>query len=154
VKTLAAAVAALMLAGCTAPADHPAAVPSPARACGSPVRTDALPSWARTGFSWDGSGMNHVYGDRGDIVAILFGSPLRSPPAEDHGNKILWVSRQPVESPDQLEVTGVLDGTAERASQTVQGGPGPSIVDLPRPGCWRLTLSWSGRTDTMDLIYR
>lgn len=149
-KSLAAAlVAALLLAGCTA--DRPAKA---ARPCGSPVRVDALPSWARTGFSWDGSGMNHVYGDRGEIIAILFGSPLSSPPAPDRSNKILWVSRQPVQTPDRLRITAVLDGTTTTADREVQGGPGPSIIDLPSPGCWRLTLTWSGRTDTMDLIYQ
>jgi hypothetical protein len=129
----------------------PASVP--AASCGSPVSTDALPTWARTGFSWDGSGMQHVFGARGEIVAILFGAPLRSPSDPDRGNKILWVSRQPVELGDRLQISGVLDGTNVRFSQTIEGGPGPSIVDLPRPGCWRLTLAWSGRTDTMDLTY-
>ena len=38
--------------------------------------------------------------------------------------------------------------------RTVIGGPGPSIIDLPAPGCWRLALRWSGRTDTLDLRYR
>jgi hypothetical protein len=36
----------------------------------------------------------------------------------------------------------------------VAGGPGPSIVDVPSPGCWRMTLSWSGRRNTLDLVYR
>jgi hypothetical protein len=41
----------------------------------------------------------------------------------------------------------------------VTGGPGPSIVDLPAAGCWRLTLTWRqdpGRRqvrDTLDLAY-
>ncbi|WP_240670215.1 hypothetical protein [Actinoplanes solisilvae] len=117
------------------------------------MRADALPEWARGGFSWDGSGTKHVYGERGDIMAILFGWPLTSPPAPDRGNKILWVSREPVGLGDQLKITAVLDGTDERAEQTVAGGPGPSLVDLPRAGCWHVTLAWSGRTDTMDLIY-
>ncbi|MDM4780918.1 MULTISPECIES: hypothetical protein [unclassified Micromonospora] len=34
------------------------------------------------------------------------------------------------------------------------GWPGPSIVDLPAAGCWRLRLDWSGRTDMIDLVYR
>ena len=117
------------------------------------MRTEALPTWARAGFSWDGSGTKHVYGDSDEILAILFGAPLTSPSAEDHSNKILWVSRQPVDSPADLRITAVLDGTDVLAEQTVAGGPGPSTVDLPRPGCWRFTLSWSGRTDTLDLTY-
>ncbi|NMO51872.1 hypothetical protein HH310_11790 [Actinoplanes sp. TBRC 11911] len=147
-RILAVLLAGLLPFGCTATPP-----PASAAACGSPVSTDALPTWARTGFSWDGSGMQHVFGARGEIVAILFGAPLRSPSPPDHGNKILWVSRQPVELGDRLEISGVLAGTGLRAAQTVQGGPGPSIVDLPKPGCWRFTLSWSGRTDTLDLVY-
>jgi hypothetical protein len=41
-----------------------------------------------------------------------------------------------------------------RVVRVVQGGPGPSIVDLPRAGCWRLSLRWAGRTDELDLQYR
>ena len=37
--------------------------------------------------------------------------------------------------------------------RAVHGGPGPSIINLPAPGCWRLTLRWSGWTDQLDLRY-
>ena len=164
-KTLAtAAVAALLLAGCTqGPADadeKPAAAGENAAAgkeqpaCAPQIRTDALPTWARGGFSGDGSGLQHVLGKQGEIIAILFGAPLSSPPGEDRNNKILWVSKQRVEMGDTLKIAATLDGTTTKAEDKVDGGPGPSIIDLPQPGCWRLTLSWSGRTDTLDLIYR
>ena len=39
-------------------------------------------------------------------------------------------------------------------NHTVIGGPGPSIVDVASPGCWRFTLRWSGWTDHVDLQYR
>jgi hypothetical protein len=84
---------------------------------------------------------------------VLFGNPLSAPPAEDRSNKILWVSRLPVATGDTLRITAKLDGTSETTDREVPGGPGPSIIDLPRPGCWRLTLQWSDRTDTMDLTY-
>jgi hypothetical protein len=38
--------------------------------------------------------------------------------------------------------------------RVIRGGPGPSYVNLPSPGCWRLTLRWSGRRDSLDLEYR
>jgi hypothetical protein len=38
-------------------------------------------------------------------------------------------------------------------TRVVVGGPGPSIIDLPAAGCWRVSLAWSGRTDTLDLQY-
>ena len=31
--------------------------------------------------------------------------------------------------------------------------PGPSIVDLPRPGCWRMKLRWGTYTDMITLPY-
>ncbi|SNY60994.1 hypothetical protein [Paractinoplanes atraurantiacus] len=117
------------------------------------MRTDALPQWARGGFSWDGAGMPHVYGEQGEILAVVFGAPLKSPPAEGRANKILWVARESAEPGGDLVIAAALDGTDVRVEQKVAGGPGPSLVDLPRAGCWRLTLTWSGRTDRMDLIY-
>ena len=32
-------------------------------------------------------------------------------------------------------------------------GPGPSIVDLPSPGCWSLDLTWGSHHDHLDLAY-
>jgi hypothetical protein len=142
-------VAAFLVSGCTAADTGPEAP-----RCGSPVQTGPLPEWARGGFSWDGAGVPHVFGRRGDILGVLFGGTLSSPPAPDRSNKILWVSRVPVQPGGSLEITAQLDGTTESVHQTVGGGPGPSGVDLPRPGCWHFTLAWSGHTDTMDLTYR
>jgi hypothetical protein len=141
-------IAALVVSGCTA-----ADTRSAETACGSAVRTGPLPTWARGGFSGDGAGVPHVLGRQGDILAVLFGGTLSSPPAPDRSNKILWVSRLPATSGDSLEITAQLDGTTETATQTIPGGPGPSGVDLPRPGCWHFTLVWAGHTDTMDLTY-
>lgn len=96
--------------------------------------------------------MPYVLGANGDIVAILFGQPLRSPPQPDRNNKILWVSR--VErSGDPLKIDAKLAGTDTVASREVPDGPGPSIIDLPRPGCWSFTLSWSGHVDHMAIPY-
>ncbi|MBL7255753.1 hypothetical protein [Paractinoplanes lichenicola] len=151
-RTLAVAAAVLTLAGCTA-TTQPAETPSTAAAkCGETVRTTALPEWARAGFNWDGSGIKHVYGAKGEILAVLFGYPLSSPPGPDRGNKILWVARDQYEHGD-LTITAELAGGTARAEQKVSGGPGPSIVDLPQPGCWHVTLTWPGHTDTMDLTY-
>ena len=35
----------------------------------------------------------------------------------------------------------------------VPAGPGPSIVDLPAPGCWHLDLRWPGGADSVSLRY-
>lgn len=29
----------------------------------------------------------------------------------------------------------------------------PSIVNVPRPGCWHFVLHWSGHIDALDLPY-
>lgn len=49
-----------------------------------------------------------------------------------------------------------MDGAApvgDAVERSVQGGPGPSIIDLPDVGCWRLTLTWGTTTDGLDLEY-
>ncbi|WP_432839706.1 hypothetical protein [Dactylosporangium sp. CA-092794] len=149
--------AALALTACTAtapPPPPPPAAESPAAArtgCGSPVDTGPLPDWARAGFSGDPS-VPHVLGDRGTITAVLFGSPLTAARTDGKANKILWVAKESY-PPGDLTISAALDGTATTAGDTVEGGPGPSIVDLPRPGCWRLTLTWPGHADTLDLTY-
>lgn len=137
----------LVMGGCTT------GKPAPEAACVTRIVTDALPTWARTGFSGDGSGNPHVFSSNGDMVGVLFGNPLKAPPAEDHNNKILWVSKGPATVAGDLTITARRAGTGETAERKVDGGPGPSIIDLPEPGCWRLTLQWWGHTDTMDLTY-
>ncbi len=128
--------------------------PPPAQAaCVTKIETGALPVWARAGFSGDGSGNPHVFSKNGDMLGVLFGDPLKAPPAADHGNKILWVSRLPITTPSDFTIVAKLDGTGETVQPEVGPAPGPSIVDLPRPGCWRLTLRWSGHEDSMDLTY-
>jgi hypothetical protein len=150
VRAVVAVVVAVLVSGCGAEAE-PERAAEPA--CGSEIRTGPLPEWARAGFSDDGSGFPHVLGRDGDLLGVLFGAPLRAPPAADRANKILWVSRTEVTPGDPLRIAARLDGGTETADREIAGGPGPSIVDLPRAGCWRLTLSWSGHTDTLDLTY-
>ncbi|MFK3980620.1 hypothetical protein ACI2K4_09630 [Micromonospora sp. NPDC050397] len=148
-----------LLAGCTA-GDPPVrstlpASQAPAAAgtgCGSPVETGPLPEWARAGFTGDSS-MPHVMGDRGEIVGAIFGHPLSVSRPEGPTNKILWVSRL-ADPPGDLVIEASLEGSDTTETRRVSGGPGPSIIDLPQPGCWHLTLTWPGHTDTMDLVYR
>jgi hypothetical protein len=151
------ALAVLALAvGATTVATAPGASSSrlPSVPCHAEVHLGALPSWARGGFS--NPRIPHVLGRSQRIVAVLFGYPLRSPPRRLRRNKILWVAR---ETPD----ASALRIRAQRMSgftpvgspenRKVSGGPGPSTINLSVPGCWRLTLRWSGRTDSLDLDY-
>lgn len=159
----------VLAAGCTAsappqaaPRSGPQAAPqsasqvvpgAPARTgCGSVVETGPLPEWARAGFSGDAR-IPHVMGDGGNIVAAVFGHPLAVTRPDGSSNKILWVSKPPY-PPGDLQIDATRDGTGDAAQRRVPGGPGPSIIDLPQAGCWRLTLTWSGHSDTMDLVYQ
>lgn len=132
--------------GRTLPSADPAST-----SCVDPVPSGLLPAWARTGFSDPHPRIPYVMGDSGSIVAILFAQPLTSPPSSDHNNKILWASRVSDGSPLRVTAT-LLDGSAT-ATRVVDGGPGPSIIDLPEPGCWRFTLQWGENTDTLNLAY-
>src|SRR5450631_593462 len=119
--------------------------------CPTHVPAAVLPGWATAGFSDPKSPVPYVSGDRGDIIAILFAQPLTSPPAAGRGNKILWVSQLPASTPGDLNIEASLGPSL--VTRTVPGGPGPSLVDLPRAGCWHLTLRWGGHIDTMSLLY-
>jgi hypothetical protein len=157
--TAAIAVLAFALLGHDHRADRPAGLGvrrAPALACRSEVRIGVLPVWARAGFSEARPRMRYELGRSGRIAMIQWG-PLNSPPAVTHNNKILWVSRVATHPGSSLRIlaqrmTGTRrDGAPVR--RAVQGGPGPSIINLPAAGCWRLTLRWSGWVDQLDLRY-
>jgi hypothetical protein len=98
--------------------------------------------------------MPHVLSVSGEIAAIMW-APLSSPPSADHTNKILWVLRRGDRgaltiSAQRMDGTSPIGAPVERLLDQF---PGPSTVDLPDPGCWRLTLTWADRTDTLDLEY-
>jgi hypothetical protein len=58
--------------------------------------------------------------------------------------KILWSGPSDLEG-TRMTVRGNRVGSSEKFVQTLRVGP--SIVNVPRPGCWRLTLT-TGRTVT------
>jgi hypothetical protein len=167
------AVAALLVAACTGNGQSSArAQPSAARVratqastaqagavtsngCAAQPPVSPLPVWARSGFSPADQARPHVMGKAGNIVAILWADhdALHSPPLPDRSNKILWVSRIPLVAPNPLVITATLAGSTRTATVSVPGGPGPSTIDLPEPGCWTLHLSWSGHTDELKLRY-
>ena len=162
-RRIAAIMAVLILAAACEPAEPAASpetsAPAPATAadslpnCAADPPMRVVPEWARTGFSEAEPKMRYVLGDRGDIVAILFGYPLHSPSLPDRSNKILWVSKVEQEPGEPLRIEARRDGTGDPVSREVSGGAGPSIIDLPEAGCWHLQLTWSGHTDTMRLTY-
>ena len=142
------------------PKTAPAAQLTASASCPSGISYGPLPVWARAGFNPPDQPIAYVLGARGDMVAVLFGGrrhPLYSPPKPDRGNKILWVSRLPVRTFGNLDITARrLVGGAEIGPvvrRIVSGGPGPSGIDMPQPGCWHFNLRWSGHQDSVDLAY-
>lgn len=174
-------VGGLLLAGCTAggstssptpPAGSSTATSAPSAgsagapsAAASAVPSDAgcrtdyspvpLPTWARGGFTPPDVPVPYVLSDAGDIVAILWAThdPLVAPPVAGRNNKILWVPRvaSPVGTPLQIRAT--LTATGMTATRAVEGGLGPSTIDLPAPGCWSLDLTWGDHHDHLELAY-
>jgi hypothetical protein len=144
-------------------ANHKGVAPSvqltAATSCASAMSDGPLPTWARAGFHPADVPMPYVLGARGDIVAVLWArhAPLYSPPKPGRGNKILWVSRLPVNALGNLGITArrLIGGKAigPVVRRTVIGGPGPSLIDMPQAGCWQFTLQWSGHQDSVDLAY-
>jgi hypothetical protein len=151
-------VAALVALGLGSAAGARISASSNGAACHAAVITGVLPTWARTGFSDPRPRMPYVVGRGGKIAGILFGNPLRAPaPSTGRANKILWVARIPPRSQSDLRISAqrmIGSGSVGApVGRRVSSGPGPSIIDVPAPGCWRLTLRWSGRIDTLDLQY-
>jgi hypothetical protein len=95
----------------------------------------------------------------GDVAGFLFADPLRSGHPNNPTNKILWVVKQP-RNGQPLYVTGhPLDAASPLTHDTFAADayPGeiyPSGIDVPTAGCWQMTLTWNGHTDTVDLPYQ
>lgn len=125
--------------------------------CHASVRHDVLPMWMRGGFTGPRPRVPYVIGARGQVGGVLFGAPLHSPPLPNRANKILWVPRTSSKSVAPLWIRlQLMQGNRPVGApirKIIPTGPGPSIVDVPSSGCWRLTLTWSGRHDTLDLDY-
>ena len=151
-RVIAPLTVAVLLAGCTTQAAESPVALTPGASCASSVVDGPLPEWARTGFTPPDQSIAHVLGARGDIVAVLFGAPLQAPPGTQRGNKILWVGRVLDDGSPDLVIHGTSD-TGATLDESVPGGPGPSIIDVPSPGCWTFALSWGSHSDVIRVPY-
>jgi len=144
-----------LLCGCTS-SQQPAAKPSPitqvvAGGCAGTVLTRAdPPAWAQGGWT-------HTKGTPwpvpwamavpGDAVAFVFAGELvagSGPRSDGSQNKVLWV----VKDPASFVVEGRPLGQA-RPVVTVDGGP--SIVDVPTPGCWTFQVLRGKQSSVINL---
>lgn len=153
-------------AGCSS--SHPASSSGAAThvvapGCGAtPIRRGAPPDW--TAPAWSASsgaptGLPYVVAEHGRAIAFIFGYPLRAGDPANPDNKILWVVRSPRDGSDLVIHARPLHATTPVVTvrQAANSGPGeiyPSDVNVPAPGCWRMTLRWNGHADSIDLGYR
>lgn len=146
----AAAVAGVAVVG----HDQRVAQVAAAPACDGRPTTAVLPEWARGGFTDPRPVIPFVRSRSGDVVGILFGGELWSPPRQDVSNKVLWVWRAvPGGATGDVTMTAQLAGTSRVVTTGLPRPEGPSTVDLPAAGCWRITLKSPRGTDTIDLDY-
>jgi hypothetical protein len=122
--------------------------PAGSSACTGNISTAELPTWARSGFSPTALRIAHVVSAHGHIMGILFGT-LRAHQPAGVNNKILWAAQ---DGYGTLKISAQLEGSNRSVTRTVTLGP--SIVDVPAAGCWRMTLTWSGHRDTIAFRYR
>jgi hypothetical protein len=117
------------------------------------------PRWTASAWADSSPGFSIPYAlASGDgAAAFLFSHPLRPARSTADTNKILWVMRYPRHG-QPLTVTAVQPGTGTRpvrAQWSANAEPGeiyPSSLQVPRPGCWRLTLAWAGHRATVELL--
>ena len=151
------------LAACSGPARapsaaqarHPADTISAGGNCSPSLPVHPLPPWARDGFTPPDAPMPQVLGARGDIIAILWApkNPLWAPPLSNRNNKILWVSRVTAKTGAPMQIIATLAGSQRTATVALPTGPGPSIVNMPAPGCWTMHVTWAGNSDLLRLWY-
>lgn len=121
-----------------------------------------LPAWTAPAFTNASPGPTPwpaAISKRGTVVAVVFGYPLRAGRPTGRLNKVLWIMKLPRRG---LPLT--IDARPVDASKPVirstfpaDSSPGeiyPSYVNVPRAGCWQLTLQWAGHKDSIDLHYR
>jgi hypothetical protein len=143
-------IASLLVVTTVAPCPAAGARPGGKWECRT-VSTRLLPTWARTGFHGSYRA-RYELGRHALIAAIMFTPTLGAGPGVE-SNKILWVSRPTLKTPDDLVIVATHQSGTE-VTLTVPGGPGPSGIGLPKAGCWHLDLSWSGHRDQLALRFR
>jgi hypothetical protein len=143
--------------GATAAAAGPAPSVTPGGCGATPVLYGGYPDWiANAGLP---AGMRYVVSHEGNLVGVLFADPLVAPPRPDPGphNKILWISKVPRNGdPLRLTLTPSGDGQPVTAEEPANSSPGeiyPSIVDVPKAGCWMVDAEWGANRATLELTY-
>jgi hypothetical protein len=129
--------------------------------CGATsVVRGGVPAWVDVaGAHNNPDGLPYVLAIPSGAAGFIFGYPLRAGHPQSPTNKILWVVGLP-RNGSPLEVSGhPLNATTPSIHETqpADSGPGeiyPSVIDVPKPGCWHFDLSWAGNHATVELEYQ
>ena len=144
---LAAAAAAAQASGASGGACVPAAIHH-----GPP------PAWTGDAFEPSTGGYVPPYSVSADAgaAAFFFAPTLRAGDPSNPANKVLWVVRYP-RNGHPLKISGRYGGNAKltaHSSWPADSSPGaiyPSYVNLPKAGCWELTLRWGTHRTRLDV---
>ncbi len=88
-------------------------------------------------------------------AGVVFVPPLRAGDSPQIRNKILWVVSTP-RGGEPLTITAQRADAVVQVLQPADSGPGdiyPTMVNVPVPGCWTLTLSWNGYADSVEMPF-
>jgi hypothetical protein len=151
----------VVAAACSQPSIQRGASSSPSASVdagcgGTRVAKGGQPSWSSSAGSLEG--LRFVLSNQDDVAGFLFGPSLRAGHPTNPTNKILWVVREP-RNGQPLHIAAAPDASTEAMVAydfPANSSPGeiyPSIVDVPAPGCWRLTLTWGGNRAELSLLY-
>jgi hypothetical protein len=124
----------------------------------APIHRGAPPAWTAAAWSESSPGFRVPYAlaSNGAVGAFYFAKVLRAGHPTNPSNKVLWIVRFPRDG-NPLTVTARLStdpSEVVHSSWPADSEPGeiyPSDVDLPKPGCWRLSLAWGSHRATIDL---
>ncbi len=171
------ALVTVLLVGCStsSPTSTRLAAPSPVASpqpsaqaaqvvpggCGAtPVLNGGIPTWLdEAGAHNNPGGLPYVLASPAHAAGFLFGYPLSASRRQGPSNKILWVVGLP-RNGSSLEISGhPLNALSPsvHVTQAANSSPGeiyPTIVDVPKVGCWHFDLVWSGNTTSVDLMYQ
>jgi hypothetical protein len=122
---------------------------------GSPIYQGGSPDFAAV----NSPNSPYVISEAGNAVGYLFGFRLRAVNSDGTSlNKVLWYVRLPRDGhPLHIEARPRgRQAPVVRSDFPSGASPGeiyPSSVDVPKAGCWHITLTWGPHTDRVDLRF-